>query len=104
MSKPEDIPYDVMLLAHAAWNAAGQVLVFDNVNILVTARAIMAAEKRGEDREREGCADTARRDLEVNAQVAARANLVGYAAEFYNAAKFSVPAAIRKRGEGRTNG
>jgi len=64
------------------------------------ARVIMAAEKRGEEREREACAETARRDLEVNAQVAARSNLVGYAAEFYNAAKFSVPAAIRKRGEG----
>ena len=65
MSKPEEIPQDVMYRAHMAWQEANTVDSLFTADgqgskyIPIIALAILAAEKRGEEREREACAQMA---------------------------------------------
>jgi len=97
MSKPDDIAQDVWdeairrsgVYAESAGDTLGELR-------LDFARAILAAEKRGEEREREACAVTAE---ERHHSWGTHAQIKGIEVEDDISACAEIAAAIRKRGE-----
>lgn len=95
MSKPEDIPQDVWDAAEVVAKEATRDAMRDPLMpYFVTvspyiARAILSAEKRGEEREREACAQVAD---------AARVPYHGSSRGIANEQSSAIAAAIRKRG------
>lgn len=87
-AKPEDIPQDV-------WDAATRTVLDTESHTHGIARAIMAAEKRGEERERKACVYAAQ-SISANNDRA----ITWYVG--FHEARSAAAAAIRKRGEQNT--
>lgn len=120
MSNPDDIPQDVWQQARAAFVAYSKIedaralLAVANGEydgypmISLAARAIMSAEKRGEEREREACAALAKqvakgRDRQSEEAKASKSPRSGSISRDFQSMAISasdVEDAIRKRGEG----
>lgn len=104
MSKPEDIPQDVWDEAFLAMppisREAYERSPFSMVLHLGFARAIMAAEKRGEEREREACAELASDYQPTPSLLPFTTDEMNEAAAVgQDFAADEIAAAIRKRGE-----
>jgi hypothetical protein len=97
MSKPDDIPQDVWNTATVALygSAPPEYVRANRVLISRCARAIMAAEKRGEERERAACAEMADYYASSNSEFLPEEVVIAC-----GQTATDIAAAIRKRGEG----